>query len=137
MIKYETVGMLQHAVVNPVITLESDVHANDFITLGEVVYLVSNEGQGDKAYEDSTLVKAGEFVLGYKVEAWKDEKLVIELKHIDETASSVVKDVLLKVKSNGKLEIVSEAPASGVYFKVTDVNVMLTEKAVKAVVLVA
>lgn len=42
----------------------------------------------------------------------------------------------MEANSAGKLEVIANAPASGVYFKVTD-KVTLTEKAVKIKVIVA
>ena len=50
MIKVETIGMLDVAKVNPVITSESDVTNNQFITHEDNVYLVANTLVGDDSY---------------------------------------------------------------------------------------
>lgn len=141
MIKAETLGMLDVAKINPVLTSESDVANYSILTVDDVTYLICNDGHGDDAYKEGLVIKAGEYLNGYDLSAWVNKKVVIDEKHItygtgESYASITVGTTLLAPAEDGTLEIASEAPDSGIYFKVTD-KVTLTEKAVKAVVLVA
>ena len=136
MIKVETIGMLDVAKVNPVITSESDVTNNQFITHEDNVYLVANTLVGDDAHREDVVIKAGEYLNGYLVKAWDGQKLVIDGKHVKgDYATYSAKDTVLVVGDDGKLAV-GEAPASGVYFVVTD-KCTLTEKAIKVRVCVA
>ena len=143
MIKVETIGALDVAKINPVLTSNSDVANYSFITDDGVTYLVCNTIVGDDAYKDNVTIPAGEYLNGYDVSAWANKKLVIDEKHIAYGSGEDYDDLLvadagnnvdatmLKVASTGgKLEITDTAPTSGVYFVVTD-KVTLTEKAVK------
>lgn len=147
MIKCETIGQLDIAKINPVLTSSSDVTNNSFIVANDITYLILNDIHGDDAYKDGVTIKAGEFLNGYDVSVWAGQKLVVDEKHIaygvgDDYDDLVVEDVatntdgtMLKVASSGKLEATDTAPTSGVYFVVTD-KVTLTEKAVKVRVVV-
>lgn len=141
MIKYETLGMLDVAKINPVLTSENEVANYTFITSNGITYLVSNTPLGDDSYRDETTYAAGEYLNGYQVDVWAGQKLLIDEKHIAYGSGEDYDDItagttLLTIDSNGKLAIAAEAPSSGVYFKVTD-KIFLTEKAVKAMVMVA
>lgn len=136
MIKVETIGMLDVAKVNPVITSESDVTNNQFIKHEDNVYLVANTLVGDDSYREDVVIKAGEYLNGYLVKAWDGQKLVIDGKHVKgDYATYSAKDTVLVVGDDGKLAV-GEKPASGVYFVVTD-KCTLTEKAIKTRVCVA
>ncbi len=137
MIKCNTIGMLDIAKINPVLTSVSDVANYSFITVDDVLYLIANEIAGDNAYVDDVTIDAGEYLNGYIVEAWKDQELVIDGKHVDATYANLAVGNLLAAQSDGTLEVVSEAPNSGVYFKITKVGVTLTEAAIKVKVMVA
>lgn len=143
MIKVENIGALDVAKINPVLTSNSDVANYSFITDDGVTYLVCNTIVGDDAYKDNVTIPAGEYLNGYDLSAWVNQKLVIDEKHIAYGSGEDYDDLLvadagnnvdatmLKVASTGgKLEITDTAPTSGVYFVVTD-KVTLTEKAVK------
>lgn len=143
MIKVETIGMLDIAKINPVLTSNSDVANYSFITDDGVTYLVCNTIVGDDAYKDNVTIPAGDYLNGYDISAWANKKLVIDEKHIAygsgenynnllvADAGNNVDATMLKVASTGgKLEITDTAPTSGVYFVVTD-KVTLTEKAIK------
>ena len=141
MIKLETIGMLDRVVVNPVITSENDVANYTFITDNGETYLVANTITGDNAYVDDVTLAAGEYLNGHLIKSLEGQKLVIDEKHIAYASGAKYDDIvpgttLLKVATSGKLEVTSTAPTTGVYFKVTD-KCNLTEKAVKAVVIVA
>lgn len=140
MIKVETLGMLDVAKVNPVITSTGDTVNYQFITHDGNVYLIANTIVGDDAYREDVVIKAGEYLNGYMVKAWEGQKLVIDEKHIaygeGKSYSDIVADTtLLTINTDGKLVIATAAPANGVYFKVTD-KTALTGKAVKALVVV-
>lgn len=141
MIKCETIGMLDIAKINPVLTSQSDVTNNAFITVDNVTYLVANDITGDDAYVDGVVIKAGKYLNGYDLSAWVNQNLVVDEKHIAYGDNEDYDDItagttLLTIDQNGKLEIAAQAPNSGVYFKVT-AKTTLTEKAVKAKVMVA
>lgn len=140
MIKCETIGMLDREVLNPVLTSQSAVANNSFLTVDGKLYLIANTLSGDDSYKDDYTIPAGEYLNGHLVEAWKGQKLVIDAKHItfgsgeDYDSDITAGTTLLKVDSSDNLVITSNAPASGVYFKVTD-KCTLTGEAVKAEVL--
>jgi hypothetical protein len=141
MIKVETLGMLDREVLNPVLTSVSAVKNYSFLVVGGKLYLIANTLTGDDAYKDDYTIPAGEYLNGHLVEAWKGQKLVIDAKHIKfgvgQTYASnlTAGTTLLKVNDSNELVIADSAPASGVYFKVTD-KCTLTGEAIKAEVLV-
>ena len=139
MIKVETLGMLDIAKINPVLTSANDVVNNSFLTVGGITYVILNDINGDDAYKDGVTIKAGEYLNGYDLSAWAGQKLVIDEKHITYASGADYDDItagttLLKPKTDGTLEVASTAPESGVYFKVTD-KVTLTGKAVKVLIM--
>lgn len=139
MIKVETLGMLDIAKINPVLTSANDVVNNSFLTVGGITYVILNDINGDDAYKDGVTIKAGEYLNGYDLSAWAGQKLVIDEKHITYASGAGYDDItagttLLKPKTDGTLEVTSTAPESGVYFKVTD-KVTLTGKAVKVLIM--
>ena len=141
MIKVETCGMLDVAKINPVITSTSDVTNYSFLTHDDDTYLIANTLTGDYAYKDDAVISAGDYLNGFLVKAWEGQKLVIDGKHITYATgkqySDLKKDDILKIKTDGTLEVATTAPESGVYFKITDIGVTLTEAAIKAKVYVA
>ena len=136
MIRFETVGMVEVAKNNPVLTSGSNVTNYSFITVDGDLYLVMNVITGDDAYVEGAVIPAGEPLNGFLVEAWKSQKLVVDGKHITGGVTTATKNATLVVGSDGKLKT-GVAPESGVYFKVTDTGVTLTEPAVKVKVCVA
>ena len=93
------------------------------------------------AYRDDVTFAAGEYLNGYNVAAWAGQKLVADEKHIAYAEGKSYTDIvagttLLATNTDGKLEVVTDAPATGVYFKVTD-KCRLTGNAVKVKVYVA
>lgn len=136
MIKIETIGMIDVAKNNPVIVSETDVKNNSFITYEGNLYVVMNTIVGDDAYKDEAVIKAGEYLNGFLVEAWKGQKLVVDAKHVTGGIASLAKDATLIVDTTtGGLK--TGTASSGVYFKVKDLDAMLTEKAIKVEVCVA
>ena len=139
MIKVETLGMLDIAKINPVLTSQNDVVNNSFLTVDGITYVILNDINGDDAYKDGVTIKAGEYLNGYDLSAWAGQKLVVDEKHITYASGADYDDItagttLLKPKTDGTLEVTSTAPESGVYFKVTD-KVTLTGKAVKVLIM--
>lgn len=141
MIKVETIGMIDNAVLNSVLQSAKEVANYQFITDDGDTYLVCNTIAGDDAYIDDVKFAAGEYLNGYNVEAWEGQKLVVDDKHIAYDSKKTYADLvagtkLLTVNAEGKLAVASVAPESGVYFKVTD-KCRLTGNAVKVKVCVA
>lgn len=141
MIKVETIGMIDNAVLNSVLQSEKEVANYQFITNDGDTYLVCNTVAGDDAYVDDVKFAAGEYLNGYNVKAWEGQKLVVDDKHIAYASEKTYADLvagttLLTVNAEGKLAVASVAPESGVYFKVTD-KCRLTGNAVKVKVCVA
>lgn len=141
MIKVETIGMIDNAVLNSVLQSVKEVANYQFITDDGDTYLVCNTIAGDDAYIDDVKFAAGEYLNGYNVKAWEGQKLVVDDKHIAYDSNKTYADLiagttLLTVNAEGKLAVASVAPESGVYFKVTD-KCRLTGNAVKVKVYVA
>lgn len=141
MIKVETIGMIDNAVLNSVLQSKKEVANYQFITDDGDTYLVCNTVAGDDAYIDDVKFAAGEYLNGYNVKAWEGQKLVVDDKHIAYASEKTYADLvagttLLTVNAEGKLAVASVAPESGVYFKVTD-KCRLTGNAVKVKVCVA
>jgi hypothetical protein len=134
MIKVETIGMLDVAKINPVLTSDKDVTNNDFITDNGILYLIDNTIVGDDAYKDGAVIPAGEYLNGYQVKAWEGQKLVVDGKHVTDGISALKKGDVLVAGDDGKLE---KGDATGVHFVVSDTGVVLTEAAIKVVVTVA
>lgn len=137
MVKCETLGMIEVCKNNPIIQSQTDVKNYSFIEDDGDLYLISNVISGDKAYVDDAVIPAGEYLNGFLVNAWEGQKLVIDGKHVTGGIAEVEKDAILTVAEDGSLEVAEEAPESGVYFKVTDTGIVLTEAAVKAKVVIA
>lgn len=134
MIKCETVGMIEVCKVNPVLKSEKDVVNNSFITVDGEVYLVSNVINGDDSYREDVVVKAGEFLNGFYLKAWENQKLFIDGKHITGGVDAAPVGTVLVPAEDGTLV---PGEAEGVHLVVTDTNLRLTEKAVKAKIVVA
>lgn len=133
MIKVETIGQIEVAKLNPVLTSENDVANYSFLVNDEDLYLISNTIVGDDAYAADVVIPAGDYLNGFLVKAWEGQKLVVDLKHIDGDAPAK-DDILVADEATGMLKA---GDAAGVHFKVTDVNVTLTGPAVKVKVMVA
>lgn len=141
MIKIEHIGQLDVAKINPVIKVNAAVKNYQFVTDNGIVYLICNSVTGDNAYVDDATFAANEYLNGYQLDAWIGQKLVADEKHIaygssESYASITAGTTLMKVDSDGKLAIISSAPQSGLYFKVTE-KTTLTQKAVKLLVMKA
>ena len=124
MVKARTIGMLDRAVTNPVLTSVSAVANGSILTIDGRTYLIANTVTGDDAYIDGVTFAAGEYLNGYDLKAWVGEELVIDEKHItysgtDDFDDIVVGTTLLKAKADGTLEFALSAPETGYYFAVT------------------
>lgn len=134
--------MIDVAKVNPVIKSANAVANYSFMTVDGDLYIIMNTVVGDKAYTDDNTFAAGEYLNGYLVKSWESQKLVVDKKHIkfgdgQTYASNITAGTTLMTvdSTTGKLQIAQSAPASGIYFKVTD-KCTLTEEAVKVKVIV-
>jgi len=134
MIKIESLGMIEVAKVNPVLKAEKDVKNYSFITVDDIVYLVANTVTGDNAYREDVVIPAGEYLNGYALKAWEGQKLVIDGKHITGGIEAATVGTVLVPAEDGAL---TTGEAAGVHLVVTDVDTRLTEKAIKAKVVVA
>lgn len=141
MIKCETLGMIQIAKNNPVLTSETDTAIYDFITQDGITYLVANTLSGDESYRDDIVIKAGDPISGFEILAWEGMNLIVDEKHIAYGENVDYDDItvgttLMTIGDTGKLEISENAPNDGLYFKVIE-KCRLTEKAVKVLIMVA
>lgn len=126
--------MLDIAKSNPVLKSETDVKNYSFLTDSGILYLIANTIVGDDAYRENVVIPAGNFLNGYQVDAWAGQKLVVDAKHVTGGIDSLHKDDVLVAHTDGTLKTGS---ATGVHFVVTDLNVRLTEAAIKVRVVVA
>jgi uncharacterized protein YdbL (DUF1318 family) len=142
MIKVRTIGGIDKVIVNPVLKSTADVVNYTFIADADGdVYLVTNTLVGDDAYREGVVFAKGEYLNGYLVKSLAGLELVADEKHIAYAEGADYDDItagttLMTVNENGKLAVAQAAPASGVYFKVTE-KCRLTEKAVVIKVIVA
>ena len=127
--------MLDVAKVNPVLTHTADVKNYSFLTLDKKLYLIANTVTGDDAYNDDAVIKKGDYLNGFLVEAWKGQKLVIDAKHIQDDIGTLNVNDVLEAQEDGTLK--KGEAAKGVCFTITDKDVTLTGKAVKVEVTVA
>ena len=146
MIKCNTLGMIEISKNDPRLTAEADVTLYDFLVKDGVTYLIANTLSGDDAYKDGVVIPKGEYLKGFMVDAWENQALIIDAKHIAFGAGETYKDDIAAGKlltivtagdATGKLAIAAQAPvdAGTVYFKVLE-KCALTGDAVKAKVLV-
>ena len=107
MIKVDTLGMYDIAKINPVLTSANNVVNYSFVKDGGITYLVMNDLDGDDAYKDGVVIKAGDHLNGYDVSAWVGQKLIIDGKHITGGISglTVGTSVLILDGTTGKLKV--------------------------------
>lgn len=139
MIKVRTIGGIDKVVVNPVLKSAAAVANYTFVVDDGDAYLVTNTLVGDDAYREGVVFAAGEYLNGYLVKSLEGLELVADEKHIaydededyeDITAGTTILGIDTSDSAvKGKLYVLEAAPASGVYFKVTE-KCRLTEKAV-------
>ena len=140
MIKPELVGQISNSVNNPVLTSANAVPNYSFLTDNGIVYLIANTLSGDDSYVDDITFAAGEYLNGFDVSAWKNQKLVIDERHIaygsGEDFDDITAGTTILVIDSGALKIGS-APESGLYFKVTEKMTGIGGNKVKALILEA
>ena len=138
MIKLESVGQLDIAKINPVLTHTEDVKLYSFLTVDGILYLIANTLTGDDAYQDDVVIKKGDFLNGYQMDMFAGQKFVIDAKHIKDEYTQLEAKKFLKVSDEGGgLEKADSAPEDQtVYFEITE-KCTLTGPAVKARVIVA
>ena len=136
MIKVDNVGMIQNSKNDATITAVSAVNNYSFITHAGITYLVMQKGNGDYLYQEGLSIPAGDPINCFQVDAWSGQKLVVDAKHVTGGVGSLAADAVLVVAEDGTLAT-GTAPTAGVYFKVTDIGIKLTEAAIKVRVCVA
>lgn len=132
MIKVETLGMIEIAKSNPVLTRAEETKNYSFITEGDDLYLVANTIVGDDAYNDDAVIPANEYLNGFLVSAWLGQNLIVDQKHVKD-ASSINADDILEKDTDGSLK--KNAEATGLCFKVLSKDVRLTGPAFKVKVI--
>lgn len=141
MIKLKQLGMIKNAKINPVLTSSDAVKLYDFVVEDGVTYLIMNAVAGDDSYRSKVTIPAGGSLNGFNVDAWLNQKLLIDASHIvfgsgesyDAMTVGTVLTVITTGENKGKLEIAEVSPASGAYFTVTK-KCHLTGKAVEVVI---
>ena len=120
MIKARTIGMLDNAVINPVLTSTSNVANYTFITDDNETYLIANTVNGDDSYYDDITFVAGEYLNGYNLRPWVGQEIVVDDKHIayknEKSFADLEVEGYLTIDENGKLAMADSAPVSGYYF---------------------
>lgn len=120
MIKARTIGMLDNAVINPVLTSTSNVANYTFITDGDETYLIANTVNGDDSYFDDVTFAAGEYLNGYNLRPWVGQEIVADDRHIayetEKSYAALTVGGYLTIDKNGKLVMATAAPESGYYF---------------------
>ena len=83
-IKFRTLGCIDVAKNNPVLTHEADVKNFSVVTNGGISYLVWNEFSGDESYLKDRVIAAGDYLNGYNLSANIGQELVITADMINE-----------------------------------------------------
>jgi hypothetical protein len=83
-IKFRTLGCIDVAKNNPVLTHEADVKNFSVVTKGGISYLVWNEFSGDESYLKDRVIAAGDYLNGYNLSANIGQELVITADMINE-----------------------------------------------------
>ena len=133
MVKFKQVGTLDVSKINPVLKSEKDVMNNSFQVIDEVPYVIMNTLTGDDAYKDAVIIKAGEYLNGYAIDAICGHTLVVDAKHIKGTFDEIEGGTFLKIGTEGQLEVSESAPEDATYFVVTSLC-KLTEDAVEVLI---
>ena len=82
MVKFRTVGEIEIAKNNPVLTHNAAVkNGSIFVADGET-YMIWNTINGDDAYKDDVEIAAGKFLNGFNLSANIGQELVVDAKHI-------------------------------------------------------
>ena len=89
MVKFRTVGEIEIAKNNPVLTHNAAVkNGSIFVADGET-YMIWNTINGDDAYKDDVVIPAGEFLNGFNLSANIGQELVVDAKHITNTYATL------------------------------------------------
>lgn len=131
MIKFKQIGAIKVSKINPVLTSEEDVKNYSFLKTDDATYLILNTITGDNSYMEDIVIKAGDFLNGYRLDALSGHVIVVDKKHIKDNYEMLDADMILKIGEDGLLELVDEVPEGEVYFVITD-RTNLTEPAVSA-----
>lgn len=133
MVKFKQIGALDVSKINPVLKIEKDVMNNSFQTIDGVNYVIMNTPVGDDAYKDAVIIKAGEYLNGYCIDALAGHKIIVDAKHIKDDFDKLEGGTILKIGTEGQLEVSESAPKDAVYFVITELC-ELTEHAVEVLI---
>lgn len=98
-IKFRTLGCIDVAKNNPVLTHNADVNNFSVLTADGASYLIWNEVSGDDSYLKDQVIKAGDFLNGYNLSANLGQELVITADMINETLSDLDKGDAVTLKA--------------------------------------
>lgn len=139
MIKPETIGMIDTAKLNSVLTSTTDVKNYSFIEANDRIYVILQNIFGHDNRVQDVAIPAGEYLNGFDVAAWDGQVLVIDQTHItplqDGGKNVAIKATDILTVDGAGLKVASAAPTSGLYFVVESIT-YLTGPAVKARVVV-
>ena len=89
MIKFRTIGEIDVAKNNPVLTHSAAVKNNSIFVKDGITYLIWNTINGDDAYVDDVVIPAGEYLNGFDLSANIGQELVMDAKHITNTYATL------------------------------------------------
>lgn len=99
-IKFRTIGEIDVAKNNPVLTHTDAVKNYSIFTEDGISYLVWNEINGDESYLKDQEIVAGAYLNGYNLSANVGQELVITADMINEDASGLKKGDAVTLKSD-------------------------------------
>lgn len=99
-IKFRTIGEIDVAKNNPVLTHTDAVKNYSILTQDGISYLVWNEINGDESYLKDQSIPAGAFLNGYNLSANVGQELVITEDMIDGDVSGLTKDAAVTLKAD-------------------------------------
>lgn len=82
MVKFRTVGEIEIAKNNPVLTHNADVKNGSIFVADGDTYMIWNTINGDDSYKDDVVIPAGEYLNGFNLSANIGQELVVDAKHI-------------------------------------------------------
>ena len=98
-IKFRTIGEIDVAKNNPVLTHTDDVKNYSILTQDGISYLVWNEISGDESYLKDQVIPAGAFLNGYNLSANVGQELLITEDMIDGDVSGMEKGDTVTLKA--------------------------------------
>lgn len=100
MIKFRTLGCIDVAKNNPVLTHTDAVKNYSVVTKDDISYLIWNEFSGDESYLKDMSIAAGDFLNGYNLSANIGQELVITADMINEDVDSLTAGGAVTLKAD-------------------------------------